>query len=214
VGTWHQYPEYFHFFKGSVAQRRVIRYRIYAQGLPSQSKYALMNWPVTRATPIEVTRGVMLDRTGLAFCAGVQDSCGTSSNPKGPVEIAVTPIPGEPLRAGLVSMDDPRIRALAKIVPVPNEVENRGCSLSFVLLTPNAALVVVEGSGFEPGRQITIDSASGDERLTSTVRAGENGQYTYPILPFRKGLDRGTTTVQFKTPECTPFLTFEWGQRN
>src|ERR1700693_2392759 len=125
-----------------------------------------MNWPVTRLAPIEVTRGVVFDRTGLAFCAGVQDCCGTPSNPTGPVEIAVTPIPGEPLRAGLVSMDDPRIKALAKIVPIPNEVENRGCSLSFVLLTPNAALVVVEGSGFEPGRQITIDSASGDERFT------------------------------------------------
>jgi len=192
----------------------LIRYRIYAQGLPSQSKYVLMNWPVTQLKPIEVTRGVMLDKTGLAYCAGTQASCGTPSNPQGPVEIVVTPVPGEPLRAGLVSMDDPRIRALVKIVPIPNQTENRGCSLSSVLLTPQGALVIVEGRGFEPGRQITIESASGDERLTSTARAGEDGRYVYPILPFRKGLQSGTTAVQFKTPECTPSLTFEWGQRN
>lgn len=173
-----------------------------------------MNWPVTRLAPIEVTRGVMLDRTGLAFCPGTQNSCSTSSNPIGPLEIAVTPVPCEPLGAGLVSLDDSRIRALAKIVPIPNEVEDRGCSLSFVLLAPNAALVVVEGRGFEPGRPITVESASGDERLTSTARAGEDGRYTDPILPFRKGLQRGTTTVQFKTPECTPLVTFEWGQGN
>ena len=191
----------------------VVRYRVYANGLPGQSKYVLMNWPVTKLAPVEVARGVTLDRGGLAVCLGTQDPCSNSTNRNGPLEIVVTPVPGEPLRAALVSMDDPRIKAMARIVPIPNEVEDRGCSLSFVLLAPNAALAVVEGRGFGPGKQVTIELASGDESLTSTGRASQDGRYNHAVLPFRKGLQSGTTTVRFKTPECAPSLTFEWGQR-
>jgi hypothetical protein len=191
-----------------------VTYRIYANGLPKQSKYGLVSWPVTQAAPGEVLRGVTLDESGLAICAGTPGTCGTPDHPNDPIDLALQPVAGEPSRIALISMDDQNIKAFAKIVPIRKEVRDGECSLEMVLLVPGAQIVLIEAKGFQPNGELTVESSSGGEHHVGHAKASAEGDYSSLLLPAEKGEQSGVADFQLKSIKCNPKLNFEWGKRN
>ena len=60
------------------------------------------------------------------------DDSGTPDNPNGPLEIPWSPLPGEPIRLGLMSADG-ALKLYAKLVPVPLCGEDQGCTVEATL---------------------------------------------------------------------------------
>ena len=48
----------------------IIKYRLLAKGLPHDSKYTLVEWPVTQKDPTENLHGVTLFESGKDVCEG------------------------------------------------------------------------------------------------------------------------------------------------
>ncbi len=190
----------------------IIRLRMYATGLPKEGTYTLMTWPVTQRGPGESLRGVTFDESGLAVCAGTPGTCG-GNKPNDPIDLALRPVPGEPARFGVVSMDG-SIKVFAKIVPLPLKGEDKGCSVEAVLLTPGSELVLIEGTGFPPNSDIALDSESEGERHGGKAKTDADGRYVSGILPYKQGVARGTTKVNLKASGCSPSVSFPWGKRN
>jgi len=189
-----------------------IKYRVHAIGLPADSEYALLTWPITQPDPIEASGAVTLDDTGLVICAGTEGACGTPEKPNDPVDFVLSPVRGEPFRVALISLDDESIKAFLKVVPIPNASRDKECVLDSVLLMPGGAAVAIEGAGFEPGAEVTMETRSGSEHYTEKAKAGADGKYFSVILPYRKGEQRGTTNVNLKSAQCSPALSFDWGR--
>lgn len=174
--------------------------------------YSIVAWPVTQKVPIEVQRGVTLDASGLAICAGMPGTCGSADKPDDPIDLAFSPAPGEPLRLGLVSADG-ATKVYAKTVPVSLRGEDRGCTVDATLLTPGAELVLIEGSGFPANSEVTADTNSEGERHGGKGKVDADGRYVTAILPAKQGVKAGTAKVNLNSAKCSPSVTFAWGRR-
>jgi hypothetical protein len=191
---------------------QVIKFRLTANGASRDGAYSLLAWPVTQKAPSRVLSGVTLDASGLAICAGTPVTCGSADNPNDPIDITLSPVQGEPVRLALVSADG-ATKVFVKLVPIPLRDENRGCSVEATLLTPGAELVLIEGSGFPPTTDLTMDSESGGERQTRKGKTDADGRYVSALLPYREGVPAGTTKVNLKASKCAPSVTVPWGRR-
>ncbi len=191
----------------------VIRFRLYETGLPKDGVYTLLQWPVTQGEPSPVMRGVTFDKTGLAICAGTAGTCGKPDKPNDPINLALQPVPGEPSRLALISSDQ-ALKVYAKIVAIPQKGEDKGCSVEATLLTPGAELVVIEATGFPANADIVMDSDSEGDRHEARGKTDANGRYVSALLPFKKGVDRGTAKVTMTGAACSPSVSFPWGRRN
>jgi hypothetical protein len=192
---------------------QTFRFRLIASGVPKDAVYSIVTWPVTVRQPTVALTGVTLNGSGLAVCAGAAGTCGSADKPNDPIDIAFQPVPGEPLRLGLVS-NDGASRVFAKLVPVPLAAADRGCRIEAVLLLPGAEVVLVVGSGFPPDADLTMDSDSAGERHTASGKANSDGRYISAFLPYVQGVARGATNVRLAAAGCSPTLRFPWGRRN
>ena len=197
----------------SARSGQTIKFRLVAGGVPRDGVYSLVAWPVTQKGPSEALRGVTLDASGLAICAGMPGTCGAADKPNDPIDLSLRPIPGEPVRLGLVSADG-ATKLFAKLVPIPLRGEDGGCSVEAVLLTPGAELVLIAGSGFPSNSELTMDSDSDGERHSAAGKADADGRYVTAILPFKQGMASGTARVNLKAAKCSPSVSVRWGRRN
>jgi hypothetical protein len=196
----------------SARSGQVIKFTLTTTGMPKDDVYTLVSWPVTQRQPSEVLKGVTLDASGLAICVGTPGTC-SANKPNDPIDVNLRPIPGEPVRLGLVSADG-ATKVFAKVVPVPLRGEDRGCSVEATLLTPGAELVLIEGLGFPSNGDITMNSESEGERHSAKGKAGADGRYTSALLPHKQGVAQGTTKVSLETAKCAPSVNVQWGRRN
>jgi len=190
----------------------IVKYRLHASGLPHDNRYSLLSWPVTQKGPSEALTGVTLAESGLAICAGLPETCGTPDKPNDPIELTLSPAKSEPLRVALVSTGEQKSRAFLKIVPIPNEANDKACRIESVLLTPGGELVAIQANGFQPNAELTVDTDSGDERQGGKGKAEADGTYFAVVMPYKKGAQRGTTNLRIKSAACSPALTFNWGK--
>lgn len=188
-----------------------VRFRLTATGVPKDSVFTLVAWPVTQRGPVEALKGVTIDETGLAICAGRPGTCGSANNPNDPIDLPMSPVPGEPIRLGLVSSDG-ATKLFAKLVPVPIRGEDQGCRVNAALLTPGAELIEIEGTGFPAGGEITMDSVSEGERHAGKGTADSTGKYVSALLPYKQGLASGTVKVTLKSANCSPTVSVPWGK--
>jgi hypothetical protein len=198
--------------KETARSGQAVSYRLYASGLPLDGNYSLVSWPVTERGPAVVLTGVTLNASGLAICAGAPGDCGSPDKPNDPIDLKLQPIMGEPFRVALISSTDPKLKAFAKIVPNPNQVIDKGCSLQSVLLLPGAAEVLIEGSGFAANADLTIELNFLGERHKQKVKADAEGVYSTVLLPVAPGRVGGDTELRVKSAACNPVLTFHWGK--
>ena len=191
---------------------RIMKFRLFAEGVSKDEVYSIVVWPVTQKQPSEAQGGVTLDASGLAICAGTPNTC-RGDGPNDPIDLVFQAVPGEPLRVALVSANG-AIRVFAKIVPVPLRGEDRGCAVEGVLLTPAAEVVLIEGSGFPANSELTLDSDSEGEQHGQKIKADADGRYVSAMLPYKKGVAHGTLKVKLKSADCSPSVEIPWGRRN
>ncbi len=199
--------------KESERSGQAIKFRLIASGVPKDSAYTILAWPVTQKGPSEVLKGVTLDASGLAICAGVPGTCGSADKPNDPIDLVLAPIPGEPVRIALISADG-ATKVFSKLVPIPLSGDDRGCRIEATLLTPGAELVLIEGSGFPPNSDVSMESESEGEHHSGKAKTDVDGRYASAILPYRQGVAHGSAKVNLKAAKCAPSLTFAWGRRN
>lgn len=188
-----------------------ISYRLYAKGLPLDHIYSLLQWPVTQKEPSVALTGVTFDKSGMAICAGKSGMCGDPAKPDDPIDLQTFPVKGEPLRFAIVAQDDPQLRALVKIVPVPNRGEDKGCQVEAVLLMPHAELIWLEAINFPPNTELALAQDSEGEIHESKAKADSTGLYEWAIMPAKAGLRRGTIKIRVQGPACGPSLSVPWG---
>jgi hypothetical protein len=196
--------------KESARSGQLIKFRLYAEGIAKDGIYSIVTWPVTQKGPSQSLAGVTLDASGLAICAGTPGTCG-GDKPNDPIDLTVQPIPGEPLRLGLVSQDG-ATKVFAKVVPIPLSSEDRGCAVEGVLLTPAAEVVLIEGSGFPANGELEMESDSEGERHGDKKKADADGRYVTAMLPYKQGSPRGTLKVILKSAACSPSIKVPWGR--
>jgi hypothetical protein len=72
-------------------------------------------------------------------------------------------------------------------------------------------LTFVQGTGFAPNAELSIDSESFGEKHHDKGTAQADGSYFSALLPYVAGQKSGKTTIEVKSKTCDPKLTFEWG---
>ena len=187
------------------------RFRLYATGVPKGTVFSLIAWPITQRGPSEVMEGIVLDENGqddngMALCPGQPDTCGTPDQPNEPLEIPGSPMPGEPVRLGLMSADG-ALKLYAKLVAVPLRGEDQGCAVEATLLTPGADMIVVEGTGFPAASEIIMDSGAQKEPRVVKGRTDSSGRYLGAVLPYEQGSPSGALKVTLKSSKCSPAVT-------
>lgn len=161
-----------------------------------------------------------------AIPANPPPDCGTTMEPQQPVELVTTTAPGEAVRVALLTTYRKR-GAAASTIPFPLANTDKGCRLQVILGMKDAALVLVEGTGFPPNTPLTFNAVTGDSTRPLHPTANADGRIMMPLLAGAKGQPSGETTVRFAginrpptldtqkqptpDPDCSPSVTYHWG---
>lgn len=154
--------------------------------------------------------------------------CSATMQPHQPVEIQATVAPGEAVRVALLTMDRKRGAAVSTI-PFPLANADKGCRLQVILGMKNAALVLIDGTGFPANTPLTLDAITGDTTRPLHLKTSADGRILFPLLAGVKGETSGETTVRFAgvnrpptlntpkeavppPPDCAPSVTYHWGE--
>ena len=189
--------------------RTVVTYSLYGAGLRPDATYTLIQVQLD-GTMSKVMEGVTLNSKGEAICAGRQGTC-QGEKPNDPIDLAVFGGKAEPKRFGLISDDEEHVKGFVGVVPFPNAKSDKGCRLESVIGSVNGELTFIQGSGFEPSEELTIDSESYGEKHHDKGTAQADGSYFTVLMPYVTGKKSGKTTIEVKGGNCNPKLTFEWG---
>jgi hypothetical protein len=155
-------------------------------------------------------------------------SCTLTMKPNQPVEIQTAAAPAEAIRVALVG-EDHRNGAAVAAVPFPIVNQDKGCKLQVLLGTKNAAMVLLEGSGFPPNSSLKLDTTTSGDTRTVTAKTNPDGNLAVAVLSGTQGQDAGDTTVRYAgilhnpslqtsatpppaDPDCAPSVTFPWGK--
>ena len=191
------------------SDRTLVKYGLYATGLPKELIYSLLRVQISGKV-LKQMDGVTIDSEGRAICAGRKGTC-SGSTPNSPIELVFFAGKSEPMRLSLVSNDDSHVKGFIQVIPFPNSVTDKGCSLQSILGTPKGELMYIQGSGFEPSEELTTDGESYGEKNHSVAKADADGSYFAAAMPAVLGKASGTTVWSVKGKNCNPTLTFSWG---
>jgi hypothetical protein len=191
------------------SDRTLVSFGLNGTGLPSGTTFSLFQIQID-GTLTKVMEGVTFNAKGEAICAGRPGTC-QGNGPDDPIDLVVYAGKAEPKRFGLVSDDEAHVKAFVQVVPFPNAATDKGCRLESILGTPNGELTYIQGTGFEPNAELTIDSQSYDEKHHDAVKADADGSYFAVIMPYVNGKQSGKTVWDMKSKNCNPKLNFSWG---
>jgi hypothetical protein len=179
--------------------RTLVKYELYAKGLPTELTYTLFKVQISGKL-LKQLDGVTLDSNGRAIAAS-----------KSPIDLLFFAGKAEPIRLSLVSNDDSHLRGFVSVIPFPNSATDRGCRLESVIGTPKGEVTYVQGSGFEPNEELTMDGESYGEKNHGVAKAEVDGSYFAVAMPNVLGKTSGSTTWSVRGKNCNPTLTFTWG---
>jgi hypothetical protein len=155
-------------------------------------------------------------------------SCGITMKPQQPIEIQTTAAPAEAIRVAIMA-GDRKHGAAAYAVPFPIESTDKGCKLDVILSMKDAAMVLIEGTGFPPNTPLKLSATTGTDTRDLHPRTNAEGRIVVPLLTGAKGQTTGETTVKFaglnRQPtldtakeaaqpdvDCAPAVSFHWGE--
>jgi hypothetical protein len=179
--------------------RTLVRYALYAKGLSTDLTYTLFKVQISGKI-LKQLDGVTLDSKGRAISAS-----------KSPIDLLFFAGKAEPIRLSLASNDDSHLKGFVSVIPFPNSATDKGCRLESVLGTPKGEVTYVQGSGFEPNEELTVDGESYGEKNHGVAKAEADGSYFAAAMPNVLGKTSGTTTWSVRGKNCNPTLTFTWG---
>ncbi|HEX4038739.1 MAG TPA: hypothetical protein VHX37_11835 [Acidobacteriaceae bacterium] len=227
-----------------------VTYHVTGSGFSPGDRLSLVRWPLD-AESYFVMGGIAIDASGTAVCGAPlpptpnapgqpgtapatqppsppPPSCTASMKAGDPLVVMTSAAPGEPVRVALIGADR-KHGAATTAVPFPLANEDKGCKLSVLLGVKNAAMVLVEGTGFPPNTALNLESITEDQTRTLAPKTNGDGRMIIIVLPASKGQEAGDTTVRFSgvahvpslatsastpaaDPDCKPSVTFHWGK--
>lgn len=209
-----------------------ISYQITGKGFTPDMQLTLLRWPLNQNIT-RVMSGIVMDASGTAVCgaagpgpaaptdaAGANDkaaeattvpSCTKTMKPGTPIGFVITASKGEPIRVALVAADR-KHGAAVTVIPFPIEGTDRGCTISVILGSKNAELVLVEGLGFKSDKTYALGTESFGEKRPMKVAPNGKGQFIAALTPWAPGHDVGDTTVYYQSSTCSPTVSFHWGK--
>jgi hypothetical protein len=193
------------------AAPHVIVYELIASGFPPGLKFTIVTWSANQLKGQAAMSGVTLQASGRAVCAGTPGTC-EGNGPDDPIDLQFSPVKGEPIRLALISEDEKHLRAFVNFIPIPQRVSEKGCSLEEVMLAPNSALVVLQGSGYDPNADVQFKSESEGEHHDGPVKVDSDGNFYFALGQGVKGKERGTTKLSVSSPKCSLSLIIPWGK--
>jgi hypothetical protein len=196
--------------KADVQGQQVLEYRVRVTGAPHNQGYTLIAWPITLANPVTMMDGLAIAKDGTVGCP--PDSTASCAQRMKGAELKLTYSPGlgEIYRHALIS-DDKKSKVFFSFVPYPIAEKDKNCSLEVVELKPEFGLVLVRGSGFQPGELIQFHAASYQDLHNASVKADAQGRFVAPYTPWVKGRTMGVSEVSATAKGCAPKLSFNWG---
>jgi hypothetical protein len=189
---------------------RAIVYRLFGTGFPKDAMFEVGEISLDLQS-MPVLDGVTLDDSGQAICAGRPETCGDAAKPNDPINFVVLAGKGEPKRFSLIS-EDGAIKAFTYVIPFPITAKNAACSIEAILLSENAGVVLIHGTGFKPHAAIHRAALSGDEKQDADITADGSGEFSAVELPYVKGKTKGTAKTAFRSNDCSPSLSYNWGE--
>jgi hypothetical protein len=191
-----------------------VQYRLFVSGLPTDTTYTAVSWPVNGAQT-QVMHGITIGKDGVLTCAGrTPEECGDAAKPDDAIDFTFYPQKGEPYRMLFISEHDPQSKVAIVLVPDPIKGKDKACSLAAVRLSPKFELSYITGSGFGPNAKLSFDTQSWDEKHRIPGQADADGNVQLTMLNGVVGHDRGITSVKALGADCSPSLEFEWGPVN
>lgn len=191
------------------SDRTLVKYELYATGLPKDLTYSLLKIQISGKI-LKQMDGVTLDSDGRAICAGRKGTC-SGSTPNSPIDLVFFAGKSEPMRLSLVSNDDSHLKGFIQVIPFPTSVTDKGCKLESIIGTPKGEVTYIQGSGFEPNGELTVEGESSGEKNHGVAKAEADGSYFAAAMPNVLGKTSGTTKWSVKGKSCNPTLTFSWG---
>ena len=189
---------------------RAILYRLFGAGFPKNTKFEVEETSLDlQVTP--VLDGVTLDDSGQAICLGTPDTCGDATKPNNPINFVVVAGKGEPKRFSFIS-EDGAIKAFAYVIPFPITGKDASCTVEVILLSENADAVLIHGTGFGPSTMVHRVASSESEKQEANIQPDENGEFYDVEFPSVKGKTEGTATTVFHSNECSPSVSYSWGE--
>jgi hypothetical protein len=182
----------------------VVQYHIFVRGVPPDTRFQSVTWPISRDEPSPVIGGVSVGKNGILMCA---DDCGDPKKPDDPIEFTTMPAKGEPARMAFAT---PNFTIGVVMVPDPIEANDRGCTLSAVRLTPKFELAFVSGSGYPANSKVHY-RVSGNKTADSVGKSDETGTIRFSLIPHPGQDSKGTIRIKVMESKCSPEIAYEWG---
>jgi len=193
---------------GSSGNNLVVQYHIFVKGVPPDTLFQQLSWPVNADKPSSPLEGISVGKDGILMCAGRDpEQCGDLNKPDDPIEFTMAPIKGEPSRLAFVA---PNIRIGLVIVPDPIVAKDKSCSLSAVRLTPRFELAFISGTGFTPNSDVHYRTSS-ETTKDLVVKSDSQGIIRVSLIPNAGKKSSGKMKVKVTEATCSPELTYEWG---
>ena len=188
-----------------VGGNTVVSYRLFASGLPKARHFTLWLW--TLGSEPQAVADAFINPDGLVVNRLADMIQNISEDP---INLKMVAGRGEPKRVALTS-DDGTLQAFAGAIPFPLEKSANGCKLSVEMTAPDYAGVILNGSGFQPGESLSVESVSGTESGKQKTAATSAGTYTAVIFPRVKGQRSGKVSVTITSPRCSVAMQIPWG---
>ena len=194
--------------KGKSGKDLVVQYHIFVTGVPPDSLFKYIDWPINADKPSNRLEGISLGKDGILMCGGrTPEQCGDAKKPDDPIEFTFIPTKGEPGRLAFVS---PNVRIGAVIVPDPIEANDKACTLRAIRLTRTFDLAFLSGTGYPPNTDVHY-RVSSEMTSNSVIKSDGNGTIRVSVIPYPGKKKQGTASVKITESKCSPEVSWEWG---
>lgn len=118
---------------------------------------------------------------------------------------------GEPVEYWLCSGDGD-VRLSTTLVPYPITVQGAdGAAVSIRRITPDASLVLLEGTDFNPDEKVLVSTQSGSKRTVNVPFICKNGRLSIVFEPGSPDRSGGTAYVDIMRRGERLSLEYDWG---
>ena len=184
-------------------------YDIYISGVPRDQPYAVFQWPINQSEPSVVSGEVYVSADGR-LCKR-ENECHDNTGPY--LQMGFVSARGEPHRIVMISKDG-KYKIATMAMPNPIVATDQGCRVEVLRGTPRFELAILRGEGFQAGEEVRYKSNSAGEIMNKKFKADAQGKFVLPLAPNVVGKDQGEDEVSFKAANCSPMVSYHWGEVN